>query len=269
MSNDIRWNGFQFNEAQVDREIRRTTRRQARRRVRRSLLILLCVAIGFGMLLKWALIGAVSLEGDGMQPTLRGGETVLYLHSLPISGTASVKARTGELALVSSFDGQARHHVVRRVIAREGDEVFVDATGRITVNDALLDEPYATYRTGVEDVGGGLLANPFALDEPAQEAEERDPRWEETSFPLTVPEGRLFVMADDRNTFSDSRSQAFGLVRESDMLGLPWAVIWPSDRIRLLADFRLENHLEELDPIPQQARPATEPAGEGTSSVLQ
>ena len=246
MSNDIRWNGFQFNEAQVDREIRRTTRRQARRRVRRSLLILLCVAIGFGMLLKWALIGAVSLEGDGMQPTLRGGETVLYLHSLPISGTASVKARTGELALVSSFDGQARHHVVRRVIAREGDEVFVDATGRITVNDALLDEPYA-----------------------AQEAEERDPRWEETSFPLTVPEGRLFVMADDRNTFSDSRSQAFGLVRESDMLGLPWAVIWPSDRIRLLADFRLENHLEELDPIPQQARPAAEPAGEGTSSVLQ
>ena len=276
MSNDTKWRGFRLNEAQARREIRRATRRDGRRRVRRGLLILCCVAIGFGMLVRWALLGAARLTGEGMWPTLRGGDVVLYVHSLPMPGAASLSPRRGELALVSSYDGSARHRVVRRVIALAGDEVFVDGEGRVTVNGEELDEPYATWRVAEdsESTGSGLIPNPFALeDESASEPEpeerrEDGERWEEVTFPVTVPEGRLFVLADDRNAFADSRSSAFGMVNASAVIGLPCAVLWPADRIRLVEEFRGTEHLGELNPLPPAAA-TPEPAEVGQNTVLQ
>ena len=276
MSNDTKWHGFRLNEAQVKREIRRATRRDGRRRVRRGLLVLCCAAIGFGMLVRWALLGAVRLTGEGMWPALRGGDVVLYVHSLPIPGAATLSPRRGELALVSSYDGAVRHRVVRRVIALAGDEVFVDGEGRVTVNGEELDEPYATWRVAgdSESTGSGLIPNPFALeDESAAEPEAEEPRedgerWAEVTFPVTVPEGRLFVLADDRNAFADSRSSAFGMVSEAEVIGLPCAVLWPVDRIRLVEDFRGMEHLGELNPLPKPA-PTPEPVEDGQNAVLQ
>lgn len=225
-------------------------------RALRGLLILCCAAAAFGMLLKWALLGVVCMRGDGMAPALRGGDVVLYAHSLPVSGAATLKPRAGELVLVMSHDGKARRRVVRRVIAREGDEVSVDIQGHVTVNGEALDEPYAAYRTGAEEqsTGESLIPNPFALDRETEEEEaparrETETRYEEIDFPVTVPEGKVFVLADDRDAFDDSRSSAFGMVNEADVLGLPCAVLWPVDRIRLLEGFRAQDHLSELNPV--------------------
>ena len=276
MSNDTRWGDFRLSEAQVRREIRRTTRRDGRMRVRQGLLILCCTAACFGMLMKWALLGVVVLRGDGMFPALRGGDVVLYAHSLPVSGAATLRARAGELVLVVSHDGKARRRVVRRVIALGGDEVSVDIEGRVTVNGEALDEPYATYRIGAqeESVGESLIPNPFALDREEEEPKHKefDPRWEEIEFPVKVPEGKVFVLADDRDAFDDSRSSAFGMINESDVLGLPCAVLWPVDRIRRLESFRAQEHLSELNPVAGRLStpaPTEAPSDGEQTSVLQ
>ena len=280
MSNYTRWRGFRLSEAQVKREIRRSARKDGRSRVLRGMLILCCAAACVGMLLKWALLGVVVLRGDGMAPALRGGDVVLYAHSLPVPGAATLNARVGELVLVSGSDGHARRRVVRRVIALAGDEVSVDAEGRVTVNGEALEESYAAYRTDTdtesESTGESLIPNPFALDreedeEPKQERRETETR-EEIEFPVTVPEGKVFVLADDRDALDDSRSRAFGMIKEADVLGLPCAVLWPVDRIRRLEDFRAQEHLTELNPVAgRMSTPApTEPPEEGAqASVLQ
>lgn len=38
-------------------------------------------------------------------------------------------------------------------------------------------------------------------------------------FPLTVPEGKLFVLGDNRNDSIDSRSTDIGLINENKVLG--------------------------------------------------
>ena len=49
----------------------------------------------------------------------------------------------------------------------------------------------------------------------------REPTYtaEGTEFPLTVPEGSIFVMGDNRNASLDSRSSYVGCIDEQDILG--------------------------------------------------
>jgi signal peptidase I len=135
------------------------------------------------------------------------------------------------------------HQTVRRVIAMGGDEVSVGDDGRVTLNGEALDEPYATYCTpdaqSIDEViPGGALENPFAQsDAPAQAqavptggAEGID----DMDYPLTVPEGAVFVLCDNRDNRLDSRSSRFGLVAEADIKGMARAIIWPVFRAGLL-----------------------------------
>ena len=83
--------------------------------------------------------------------------------------------------------------IVKRVIAVEGQVVDVDfASGTVFVDGTPLQEGYTRERT-------------FTA--------------EGTEFPLTVPEGCVFVMGDNRNNSTDSRDPRLGTVDTRYIIG--------------------------------------------------
>ena len=228
-------------EAQVRREFRRIDRRTANRRARIGAAVILAVALLAGGLAMRFLFIALDMRSDGMAGALLSGDVVLCVRSdAPYLQSAPGR---GALALVRYSDNGMRRLTVRRVIALGGDEVDVDSDGRVSVNGQALEEPYATYCYAGDQVAspvvpGGALENPFAdpnAPAPVQEdlyevAEGTD----DMDYPLTVPEGAVFVLCDNRNNRLDSRSSRFGLVKEADIRGVARAIIWPVYRAGLL-----------------------------------
>lgn len=92
-----------------------------------------------------------------------------------------------------------RSEFIKRVIGLPGD-VVEGKEGAVWVNGVRLVEPY--------------LKDP---DRPIREF-----------GPVTVPEGRLFVMGDNRAASQDSRF--FGPIPIEDVVGKAFVVIWPPSR---------------------------------------
>jgi signal peptidase I len=96
-------------------------------------------------------------------------------------------------------------YFVKRVIATSGDSIQ-GKSGAVFLNGNEQDEPY------VEHTGVGGQAD-----------------WMSNFGPTTVPEGKCFVMGDNRDFSLDSRSTEFGLVDETSIIGKP-LYIFESDR---------------------------------------
>lgn len=91
--------------------------------------------------------------------------------------------------------------MVKRVIATEGQHVFIDyENNRVLVNGVPLNEPYVTEP--MKKVG---FPSTYAIDD------------------ITVPSGHVFVLGDNRNNSSDSRNEQLGCVPVSDIKG---KVLW-------------------------------------------
>ncbi|MCI8854132.1 MAG: signal peptidase I [Lachnospiraceae bacterium] len=125
-------------------------------------------------------IGVSSVKGDSMEPTLYNGEAVLYLRINP-------EYHRGDVVSVRIPSGE---YYVKRVIAVGGDTIELK-DGGVYVNGSLLQEPY---------IQGETL--------------EQEGRVE---YPLTLEEGQIFVMGDNREVSTDSRS--FGVVGKRQIKG--------------------------------------------------
>jgi len=128
------------------------------------------------------------------------------------------------LEFVGVLPDSSADHLIKRVIGMPGDHVVCcDSKGRITVNDYPLDETSYLYRAP-----DGTQAAPS-----------------EIRFDVVVPQGRVFVLGDNRGQSRDSRchlndtsagtlkgENAF--VSEDLVVGRAVAVVWPvSDAARL------------------------------------
>ncbi len=128
----------------------------------------------------------VGVDGRSMMPTLNDGDWLLV-------SAINNEIEVGDI-VISTQPNSFNEPLVKRVIAKGGQTVDIDfLTGAVYVDNQKLDEPYIMELTHVS---------------------------EGVSFPLTVPEGTLFLMGDNRNESSDSRDPDVGCVDERYILGV-------------------------------------------------
>ena len=144
----------------------------------------------------------IQVDGASMVPTLQNGDKLIVWG-------AGYEPQRGDVVIVDSYTAYGKP-LVKRVIAKGGDTISIDyASGTVTINGEVLDEDY--------------IAEPTYLGY-------------DVEFPYTVPEGTVFVMGDNRNNSSDSRTDMVGNIKRENIIGKAWLRIWP------VSDFGVLQH---------------------------
>jgi signal peptidase I len=146
------------------------------------------------VLLVASLLGALPVSltrvgSDSMAPTLSSGDLVLLTRWHAAVATSDV--------VVVERPADAGVRLVKRVVGIAGDTV------------------------AIED--GALVVNGRAVCEPWSDPSRLDGVWH---APVTVPDGSVYLLGDEREGSIDSRS--FGPVAEDDIVGVVPARAWPS-----------------------------------------
>ena len=98
--------------------------------------------------------------------------------------------------------------IVKRIIATEGQTVDIDFDdGVVYVDGKALDEPY--------------------VNEPVHDRENFEGK-------ITVPEGCVFVMGDNRNASTGSRDARLGCVDERYIMGRVYFTLFPVKNLSLI-----------------------------------
>lgn len=141
-------------------------------------------------------IRMLGVDGHSMLNTLQHGDRLMVVNPIFYHdykyGDIVILRKTGV------FDNEP---IVKRVIATGGQTVDID------------------FNEGVVYVDGEALEEDY-IREPTYTAEG-------TEFPLTVPEGSIFVMGDNRNGSSDSRDYRLGTVDTRYVIGKAAFLLFP------------------------------------------
>ncbi|MCQ2471072.1 MAG: signal peptidase I [Clostridia bacterium] len=159
----------------------------------------ICSAVIAIMLLFTFIFRFVGVVGESMQPTL-------YNNDWLIVSAAKQHYEYGDI-VISTQPNMFNEPIVKRVIATGGQTVKIDfVTGEVYVDGVLLHEDYIAGNT-TDSLG--------------------------FSGEVTVPEGKLFVMGDNREHSTDSRSDAIGLLDERYIIGKAIARVFPTDSFKI------------------------------------
>ncbi len=156
----------------------------------------LAIALVLTLVIRHFVVETFVVRGSSMEPTLHDGQRLLVTK---FAYWFSQPQRGDIVIFRSPVSG--KDDLVKRVIATPGDRVEIVA-GRVYVNGRELEEPYVS---------------------------RRDPR---NLPPLTVPEGKYFVLGDNRPNSEDSRF--FGLIPRSALKGKAVVIWWPPATFALL-----------------------------------
>ena len=140
----------------------------------------------------------IVVSGSSMYHTLLDGDYLLLL-----SNVFYQEPEQGDIVVISKESFDNGKPIVKRVIATEGQTVDIDFEhGIVYVDGAALEEDYIYTLTTVE---------------------------EGTQFPLTVEDGCIFVLGDNRGVSLDSRNPAIGQVDTREVLGRAIFLMFPGD----------------------------------------
>ena len=169
-------------EAQAPQE----TETPRRREVYEWIQALVCSVLTVVLLFTFG-VRLIGVDGHSMVPTLQHGDRLLVLNSALCGGY-----ERGDIVVLRK-ESFLPTPIVKRVIATGGQVVDVDfSSGSVFVDGQRLQEDYVNERTYRNDG---------------------------TEFPLTVPEGSVFVMGDNRNHSNDSRDARLGTVDARYIIG--------------------------------------------------
>lgn len=147
----------------------------------------------------------IRVDGSSMMNTLFDGDQVFVTNLF-------YEPADGDIVVISHGQEYPKP-IIKRVIATEGQTVKVDyENNRVLVDGVVIDEPY---------LHEAMRYNAFDNDQ---------------KIPEVIPEGKVFVMGDNRNNSLDSRSQKVGIIDKTDIIGKAQFIWWPFDRFGVLND---------------------------------
>ncbi|MDO9381190.1 MAG: signal peptidase I [Nocardioidaceae bacterium] len=194
----------------------------------REIVIVVVTALVLSVVVKTFFVESFYVPSASMEPTLRGdavtqdrflvqkwsywrgepdrGDIVVFKDPGGWLGESEVTQDPGPVQRALGVIGlyPAGDHLVKRVVGIGGDTVrCCDAQGRLQVNGTPVDEPYVMQPNATGD----------------------------QRFEVTIPQGSLWVMGDNRGDSADSRfhtdDPGRGFVPVDDVVGKAWVVVWP------------------------------------------
>ena len=137
----------------------------------------------------------IVVSGPSMENTLFNGDAMVVW-------SLGYEPKQGDVVVLTQPAYQ-EDSIVKRVIALGGQTVEINYdTHTVTVDGKLLAEPY------IKEV-------------------MRAPSYNESNLRVTVPEGHLFVLGDNRNESADSRYPTIGTIDQRLVIGRALLVAFP------------------------------------------
>ena len=140
--------------------------------------------------------------GRSMEPTLQDADNLIV-------DKISYRFNDPERydIIVFPYRDNSGMYYIKRIIGLPGEQIYINERGDVFVDGKKLDEPYIKEKA----VEAGLAANIVKLGE-----------------------DEYFVLGDNRNNSTDSRSVEVGNVKRDEIIGKAGIRIWPFDKIQLL-----------------------------------
>ena len=144
----------------------------------------------------------VEVDGASMNDTLASKDKVIVTNLFYTPHNNDI--------VVIAHGSNYQKPIIKRVIAVEGQSIKLDYDNdKIYVDGIELNEPYIDGSTFEDNRGNNQI-------------------------PDIVPEGKIFVMGDNRRVSLDSRSTEIGLIDVNDVIGKAQLVVFPFDHFGYL-----------------------------------
>lgn len=135
------------------------------------------------------------VNGSSMEATLQHGDNLIVDK---ISYRFSDPKRFD--IVVFPFQYEEGTYYIKRIIGMPGETVQIDEDGVIYINGEILYESYGLEM--IKDPGRAIV-------------------------PIILGDDEYFVMGDNRNNSTDSRTDLVGNIKRSELVGKAWVRIYP------------------------------------------
>ena len=174
-------------------EIHRVKYKNSFSRLLRSTVYVLIIIVAISSICATLFMPVIEITDSSMKPLLNDGDIVLTVKEN--------KFKTGDI--VAFYHGNKI--LIKRVIGVESDFVNIDKDGIVYVNGKELKENYVKeLKKGDSDI----------------------------KYPVQVSDGSIFVLSDDRDVLTDSRTINVGQIKTSDIIGKVIFKVWPLKEIK-------------------------------------
>lgn len=177
----------------LERELHRENYKHSFSRLLRSTIYVLIIIVAVASVGATLFMPVIEITDSSMKPLVEDGDIVLTIKSSSF--------KTGDV--VAFYYGNKI--LIKRVIGVKGDFVNIDKDGIVYVNGEELKEDYVKeFLKGESDI----------------------------KYPVQVSDNSIFVLSDERNVLTDSRSENIGTIKKENIIGKVIFKVWPIKKIK-------------------------------------